>query len=119
MERRLYKYVEVDYLDEERMEYLRRQWINAGLDPSYDLWFDVPTDMPYDVYRAGDKPTLQHIMLLSDYQQELVELSKKSDIVRSISGLHRGKHYIYFPMDKVKQVMPVLSKETCHLLKLT
>ncbi|WP_195576866.1 HD domain-containing protein [Paenibacillus sp. 1001270B_150601_E10] len=118
MERRLYKYVEVDHLNEERKAFLRRQWAEAGLDPSYDLWFDAPTDMPYDVYRTGDKPTLQHIMLLTNHDEELVELSKKSDIVRSISGLHRGKHYIYFPMDKVKQVQASLSKEARELLKL-
>ncbi|MCG7410792.1 HD domain-containing protein [Paenibacillus sp. ACRRX] len=117
MERKLYKYVEVDQLNTELMEELCQQWKAAGLDPAYDLWFDSPTDMPYDVYRSGEEPTQMHILLL-DRDQQLVELSKKSDIVRSISGLHRGKHYIYFPIDKIRQAAPRLSESVVRLLQL-
>ena len=115
MERKLYKYVEIDSVDSSYMEQLKTEWVNAGLDPEYDLWFDSPSDKPYDVYRTGEQPTQQHIMLL-DRNQRLVELSKRSEIIRTISGLHQGKHIIYFPMDKVRRVAMNLSAPVRKLI---
>ncbi|MGZ9587076.1 HD domain-containing protein [Paenibacillus marinisediminis] len=115
MERKLYKYVEVDGLDQSFCEELKQEWRNIGLDPDYDLWFDSPTDKPYDVYRAGEEPTQQHIMLL-DRNQQLVELSKRSDIIRSISGIRRGKYVIYFPMDRIRPLANQLSPSIRSLL---
>ncbi|WP_028595216.1 HD domain-containing protein [Paenibacillus assamensis] len=117
MERKLYKYVELDEMKESYKTLLREQWERVGLDPAYDLWFDYPTDMPYDVYRSGEVPSQQHILLL-DRQYELVELSKRSDIVHSISGLRRGKAYIYYPVDKLMRVRDRLSEEARQLLRL-
>ncbi|EPY11121.1 MULTISPECIES: HD domain-containing protein [Paenibacillus] len=111
MERKLYKYIEVEQMDEDLQERLRAEWSQIGLDPNYELMFDSPFDKPYDVYRKGDARSQQHIMLWGRDQQ-IVELSKKSDIVRSISGIRRGKHYIYFPMDKLLEVSNHLTEDT-------
>ncbi|MCE5172428.1 HD domain-containing protein [Paenibacillus profundus] len=107
IERKLYKYIEVDELN---AEWLCREWHAAGLNPDYDIMFDSPSDNPYDVYRSGDEPTQQHILLWDGHDQ-VMELSKKSDIVRSISGIRRGNHYIYFPMDKLQAVEHRLTDE--------
>ncbi|MCY9517278.1 HD domain-containing protein [Paenibacillus apiarius] len=110
IERKLYKYIEVDELNPEWVERLCQDWHAAGLDPEYDIMFDSPSDNPYDVYRSGEEPTQQHILLWDGHEQ-VMELSKKSDIVRSISGIRRGNHYIYFPMDKLKAVEHRLTDE--------
>lgn len=115
MNRKLYKYVEVENMNDDLLAQFRQEWIAAGLDPEYDLWFDSPSDKPYDVYRTGEEPSQQHIMLI-DRNQQLVELSKRSEIVRSISGLRHGKHMVYYPMDKVKQVASLLSPEIRQLI---
>lgn len=114
MERKLYKYIETDQLDKATERRLSQVWAEAGLDPEYDLMFDSPSDNPYDVYRVGDEPTQQHILLLDPYGR-VMELSKKSDIVRSISGIRRGKHYIYFPKDKLEAVQHALPADVRQL----
>lgn len=111
MERKLYKYIEVEQINEELKERLRMEWSQVGLDPNYDLMFDSPFDRPYDVYRKGDARSQQHIMLWGRDQQ-IVELSKKSDIVRTISGIRNGKQYIYFPMDRLLTVSHQLTADT-------
>ncbi|BFH10396.1 HD domain-containing protein [Paenibacillus melissococcoides] len=114
MERKLYKYIETDQLDKATVRRLSQVWTEAGLDPEYDLMFDSPSDNPYDVYRVGDEPTQQHILLLDPYGR-VMELSKKSDIVRSISGIRRGKHYIYFPKDKLEAAQHALPADVRQL----
>lgn len=114
MERKLYKYIETDQLDKATERRLSQIWTEAGLDPEYDLMFDSPSDNPYDVYRVGDEPTQQHILLLDPYGR-VMELSKKSDIVRSISGIRRGKHYIYFPKDKLEAAQHALPADVRQL----
>ncbi|UHA75348.1 HD domain-containing protein [Paenibacillus sp. 481] len=115
MERKLYKYVEVDSLDDKMMNRLRQEWEAIGLDPEYELNVDSPSDNPYDVYRSGDESTQQHIWLL-DRDDQIIELSKQSNIVRTISGLKRGKHSIYFPMDKLREREHLLSPDVHQLL---
>lgn len=115
MNRTLYKYVEVENMSEQLQSQFRQEWSAAGLDPEYDLWFDSPSDKPYDVYRTGEEPSQHHILLL-DRNQQLVELSKRSEIVRSISGLRQGKHMVYYPMDKVRQKAASFSPEIRKLI---
>jgi hypothetical protein len=75
---------------------------------------DTPTDSPYDVYKPGalpdenDKPPI----LLLDEQEQLTEISVKSDIIRSIAGLQRGKYYMYYPEDRVLPHAHRLHSET-------
>jgi HD superfamily phosphohydrolase len=103
MDRRLYKYVEVEQIDVETIEEIRVAFVEAGLHPEYDLEIDFPTDLPYDVFRP-DESTDKQILLL-DRQDKLHELSEVSDIVRSISGIHRGKHHLYYPQNKVDAII--------------
>ncbi|MEO2208076.1 HD domain-containing protein [Paenibacillus pabuli] len=103
IDRRLYKYVEVEQIDVETIEEIRVAFARAGLNPEYDLEIDFPTDLPYDVFRP-DESTDKQILLL-DRQDKLHELSEVSDIVRSISGIHRGKHHLYYPQNKVDAII--------------
>lgn len=94
--RRLFQYVPLDRLDPVRFEEIRG-WMNrAGWDSNSYLDIDFAKDLPYDVYRPGESEEKLPILLL-DYKDELAEISQKSEIVRSISGIHMGKHHLYFP----------------------
>ncbi|WP_339847857.1 HD domain-containing protein [Paenibacillus sp. FSL W7-1088] len=103
IDRKLYKYVEIEQIDVNLIEEIREAFTAAGLNPEYDLEIDFPTDNPYDVFRP-DESTDKQILLL-DRQDKLHELSEVSDIVRSISGLHRGKHHLYYPQNKVDAIV--------------
>lgn len=104
MDRKLYKYVEIESLDMHTIDRIKIAFADAGLDPEYDLEIDFPTDLPYDVFRPDSENWKKQILLL-DTQERLHEISEVSDIVRSISGLHKGKNNLYFPHDKVMAVM--------------
>lgn len=103
MDRKLYKYVEIEALDMGTIDRIRTAFGDAGLNPEYDLEIDFPTDLPYDVFRPDSENWKKQILLL-DTQERLHEISEVSDIVRSISGLHKGKNNLYFPHDKVMAV---------------
>ncbi|MCE3198037.1 HD domain-containing protein [Paenibacillus sonchi] len=102
--RKLYKYVEMDHLDSETIDEIRRSFAGAGLHPDYDLEIDYPTDLPYDVFRPGEGFDSKQILLL-DRHDKLREISEVSDIVRSISGIHRGRYHLYFPQDKLQKAL--------------
>ncbi|GIO45176.1 HD domain-containing protein [Paenibacillus apis] len=114
LDRKLYKYVEVESLDMETIDDIRHAFEAAGLHPDYDLEIDFPTDLPYDVFRPDNESTEKQILLL-DKHERLVEISEVSDIVRSISGLHRGKYHLYFPYEKVKAVLDQLPESTASI----
>jgi len=105
--RKLYKYVEMESLDMETIDEIRRSFAAVGLHPEYDLEVDFPTDLPYDVFRPGEGFDGKQILLL-DRQDRLREISEVSDIVRSISGIHRGRYHLYFPQDKLEKVLAQL-----------
>ncbi|KWX79143.1 HD domain-containing protein [Paenibacillus jilunlii] len=105
--RKLYKYVEMDHLDSETIDEIRRSFAGAGLHPDYDLEIDYPTDLPYDVFRPGEGFDSKQILLL-DRHDKLREISEVSDIVRSISGIHRGRYHLYFPQDKLQEALTQL-----------
>lgn len=102
--RKLYKYVEMENLDSDMITEIRSSFAAAGLHPEYDLEIDFPTDLPYDVFRPGEAFDNNQILLL-DRHDHLREISEVSDIVRSISGIHRGRHHLYFPQDKLKNAL--------------
>ncbi len=116
MHRRLYKYVEVESVDLEMIEEIRRDFERVGLNPEYDLEIDFPTDLPYDVFRPGDGSSQKQILLL-DRDERLREISEVSDIVRSISGIHRGKYHLYYPGAKMKDVISSLSDPVSRIFK--
>jgi HD superfamily phosphohydrolase len=100
--RRLYKYLSFESLDESLIANIRENCENAGIDTAYYLEIDYPSDLPYDVYRPGMTEEKLPIYLLND-KNELVEISTRSEIVRSISGIHKGKYHIYYPYELLKE----------------
>ncbi|WP_442955855.1 HD domain-containing protein [Paenibacillus sp. y28] len=99
LNRKLFKYVTLEQIDEERIEQLRCEMRAAGADPDYYLELDFASDLPYDVYRPGDADEKKLPILLLNEKDELVEISLRSEIVRSISGIHLGRHHLYYPGD--------------------
>jgi hypothetical protein len=117
LHRRLFQYVALDAADESLERELRAQLAAAGIDPDYYLEIDLLTDMPYDVYRPGIPEDSLPIWLL-DERDECVEISRKSDIVRTISGIHTGKRHIYFPAERVRGAAARLTPDIRRLLGL-
>ncbi|WP_025693330.1 HD domain-containing protein [Paenibacillus zanthoxyli] len=115
--RKLYKYVEMESLDMETIDDIRRSFASAGLNPEYDLEVDFPTDLPYDVFRPEEGFHGKQILLL-DRQERLREISEVSDIVRSISGIHRGRYHLYYPQDKLEKALPMLPESIKELFDL-
>lgn len=115
--RKLYKYVEMESLDMETIDEIRRSFAAAGLHPEYDLEIDFPTDLPYDVFRPGEGFHGKQILLL-DRQERLREISEVSDIVRSISGIHRGRYHLYYPQDKLERALPMLPDSIKELFEI-
>lgn len=113
LHRRLYKYITVTHPDEARWAAIRDELRLAGLHPDYHLEIDFPYDLSYDVYRPGtgegeEKPPI----LMLDPHDQLAEISGKSDIVTSITGLHKGKYHLYFPEELLREKARMLSNET-------
>lgn len=117
MNRRLYKYVEVPTLDMEMIEDIRSAFRQAGLHPEYDFEVDFPTDLPYDVLLADGQFRGKQILLL-DREDQLKEISEVSDIVRSITGLHRGKFHLYYPDNKLTSVKDQLPEPIAEIFNL-
>jgi HD superfamily phosphohydrolase len=111
LNRKLYKYIPMEHRDETWLSEMRQQWQKIGLDPEYYLEVDTPTDLPYDVYKpdtkqgGADKPPI----LLLDDKERLTEISEKSEIIRSIAGVQRGKYHVYYPEDLVRPYAERLS----------
>ncbi|MNI96509.1 hypothetical protein D3C73_1549750 [compost metagenome] len=74
---------------------------------------DFPADLPYDVYRPGEQDEKLPILLL-DAKDQLFEISRRSEIVRSISGIRLGQHHLYFPEELLHK--KGLSQEIRQLL---
>ncbi|MBP1933973.1 HD domain-containing protein [Ammoniphilus resinae] len=101
MNRRLFKYIQYQPLDYLMWTDLQGLFEDAGLDPAYYLEFDSPSDLPYDFYRSGEEEEERLPILLLMPDGSLEELSRKSDIVQSISGKRRFDHKLYFPEDRI------------------
>ncbi|MNJ02182.1 hypothetical protein D3C73_1620560 [compost metagenome] len=54
-----------------------------------------------------------------DRQEQIREISEVSDIVRSISGLHRGKYHLYYPDNKIAPVIERLPEHIHEIFKQT
>ena len=114
LNRQLYKYATLDDKDEAWLSRVREEWREIGLDPEYHLEVDTPYDSPYDIYKPELLPGSQGKLpiLLLDDKENLTEISVKSDIIRSIAGIHRGKYYVYYPADEVGKRASRLSPDT-------
>jgi HD superfamily phosphohydrolase len=110
LNRRLFKYVMLEQMDVQLIERLREIMQRVGIDPAYYLEIDFPSDLSYDVYRPGEQDEKLPILLL-DSKDKLTEISRKSEIVRSISGIHMGKHHLYFPEELLQHQSHILSHD--------
>lgn len=120
LNRKLYKYTPLDNQDDAWLSELRDEWRTIGLNPDYHLEVDTPYDSPYDIYKPellpGSRGKLP--ILLLDDRENLTEISVKSDIIRSIAGIHRGKYYLYYPADEVQKHLSKLSSATLQKLSI-
>ncbi|MCS7463219.1 HD domain-containing protein [Paenibacillus doosanensis] len=117
LNRRLFKYVMLEHIDVQQIERLRETMAGLGLDPAFYLEIDFPSDLSYDVYRPGEHDEKLPILLL-DQRDTLTEISRKSEIVRSISGIHMGKYHLYFPEELLRAAPGALTEEQRKLLRL-
>ncbi|GLX70852.1 HD domain-containing protein [Paenibacillus glycanilyticus] len=121
LNRRLYKYITLDDPGDSLLEEAAREFIAMGLNPDYHMEIDFPFDQPYDIYRPdakkGGKEEKAPILLLND-DNNLSEISVKSDIVRSISGLHQGQYHIYYPIEPLLAAADKLSPPVRELFKI-
>ncbi|MEJ8302981.1 HD domain-containing protein [Saccharibacillus sacchari] len=118
LHRRLYKYVEVDSIHPETVDKIRSSFEKVGLNPEYDFEIDFPTDLPYDVFLPNSTKRGNQILLLTK-QDKLREISEVSDIVRSITGLHRGKYHLYYPHHKLAEVFSRLPQEIASIFPIS
>jgi len=114
--RKLYKYIEIDTGNPETIDAVRQAFRDAGLDPAYDLEIDFPTDLPYDKFHSG-MPLNEKQILLLDRHDQLREISEVSDIVRSISGIHKGRNYLYYPEERVEPLFERMPAEIADLFR--
>jgi uncharacterized protein len=96
--RSLFKYLTIDHPSNQLLQQISAALEESGFDPTYYLEVDFPSDLSYDVYRPGESDEKLPILLLGS-NEELTEITQKSEIVRSISGIHMGKHHIYYPAE--------------------
>lgn len=120
LNRRLYKYVMIEP-DEALLAEVADALLVVGLNPDYHMEIDYPFDLPYDVYKPdqnnGEKKEKAPILLL-DSEYGISEISMKSDIVRSITGLRQGQYHLYFPEEPLAQNKHLLSERMIKLFKL-
>lgn len=103
--RNLFKYATMERIDNHIIEQLRSTMTHNGINPAFYLEIDFPSDLSYDVYRPGEQDGKLPILLL-DRNDMLTEISRKSDIVRSISGIQMGKYHVYFPAELLQTNIP-------------
>ncbi|WP_341280301.1 HD domain-containing protein [Paenibacillus sp. FSL H8-0537] len=119
--RRLYKYIMLDKPDISLFNEVRQQFAAIGLNPDYHMEIDFPFDQPYDVYqpdtKKGGKEEKTPILLMDGYEA-VSEISTKSDIIRSITGLHQGQSHLYYPEEKLRASADQLSDKVRKLFKI-
>lgn len=114
LHRRLFKYITLHEPQEEIVEQVKKDFSAVGIDPQFYLEVDYPSDLPYDVYRAGREKLPIYLL---DENENLSEISRSSEIVRSISGIHMGKYHLYFPADKITEKRAEFKAEVRNFLK--
>lgn len=115
--RRLFKYVSLDRYDEGSVAEFRNWMRENGLDPEYYTAIDYPADLPYDVYRPDEMTGKVPIMLL-DEDGETVEITRRSDVILSISGLHKGTYKLYYPREWLTEHVHRMPRHMRDMLRL-
>ncbi|CAM4402270.1 HD domain-containing protein [Paenibacillus alkaliterrae] len=121
LNRRLYKYITIDNPDETLLNEISDCLSSIGMNPDYHMEIDFPFDLPYDVYRPdkkeGENKEKAPILLLHG-KDEISEISAKSDIIRSITGLHQGRYHLYYPEEPLRESVHLLPDRIKKLFKL-
>jgi HD superfamily phosphohydrolase len=79
----------------QQMEQIRADFDRSGYPHQYYVEFDDPSDQPYHNEHGGQLDEKLPIYIL-DEQSRLQEISRVSEIVRSLSGLHKEKQPLLF-----------------------
>lgn len=109
MNRQLFKYVSINPEDrQEKYEQLKVLFQEAGIDPDYYLVVDASSDLPYDVYRAGEGRVPIYLQMPSGEEKEL---STHSVIVNAISGKKRADHKLYYPEELIEGIKDTALKQ--------
>lgn len=103
--RKLLKYIKIDQPREDYMSKISEISQEIGYDPNYYVHMDYSTNHTYDIYQPGENDDKMPILLINENEGKLSEISKKSKIISSISGIHEGKQHIYFPESCISRVM--------------
>jgi HD superfamily phosphohydrolase len=114
--RSLFKYLTIDHPSNQLLQQISAALEESGFDPTYYLEVDFPSDLSYDVYRPGESDEKLPILLLGR-NEELTEITQKSEIVRSISGIHMGKHHIYYPVEWLDRLNSIRYPELAQLFR--
>lgn len=96
--RHLLKYISLDSLHDGKIEELKKKLYQKGLDPSYYMVIDSLSDVSSEIYQPGKGQNHSPIYLLGD-QNQLIEISEKSEIIRSISGVRPGEYRLFYPAE--------------------
>jgi uncharacterized protein len=116
LHRSLFKYMTIDHPSNQLLQQISAALEESGFDPTYYLEVDFPSDLSYDVYRPGESDEKLPILLLGR-NEELTEITQKSEIVRSISGIHMGKHHIYYPVEWLDRLNSIRYPELAQLFR--
>jgi HD superfamily phosphohydrolase len=116
LHRKLYKYITMSEADESLWTRVRNSFEAIGLHRDYHLEIDFSSDLPYDLYRPskGETEEKPPILLLGE-NDSLEEISGRSDIIRSITGIHQGKFHLYYPEEELLKHASQLDSEIRNL----
>lgn len=114
--RRLFKYTPLEEKDKPFVNELRMYMKDLGIDPDYYLEIDFPSDLPYYVYQPGEETSKKAPILLLGERGQIIEISEKSEVVRSISGVHKGTNQLYYPREWLEQHASAWPRELRDLL---
>lgn len=115
MNRDLFKYIEYDPAEQtELIAELKYLFAKADIDPEYYLAVDASSDLPYDFYESDDEERVPIYLIMPN--DELIELSKHSNVVEAISRKKRTDHKLYFPLDMIERIPDTDIKRAIHKL---
>lgn len=102
--RKLYKYIVIEDTQRSIIDEIKNAFEQVGINIDYHVEIDDPYDRPYEMYPPGQASDMRKdkapIMLL-DKNGQLNEITEKSDIISSITGLRKGKTHLYYSEEQL------------------
>ncbi|EFR30710.1 HD domain-containing protein [Eremococcus coleocola] len=84
---------------DELMTALQKELVAKGYDPEYYLGENSSYDLPYDYFQPYKTNSQKSPIELITKNNQVVELSQVSAIVKSLAGRERGDYRLYFPRE--------------------